>query len=114
MTEKELDAIRARERAALPGPWFWQRGRHHGPLDARTGGALRTTKPFTLGGEEFNQVLICTMQLVEGVPALEFFGQPGDIAFIAHAREDVPALLAEIDRLRAAWPAGEKGRRHGR
>jgi hypothetical protein len=39
---------------------------------------------------------------------------PGDVAFIAAAREDVPALLAEIERLRAALAAAEsRGRALG-
>jgi hypothetical protein len=30
----------------------------------------------------------------------EGFFRPADAAFIAHAREDIPALLAEVERLR--------------
>ena len=33
-------------------------------------------------------------------PDLGYVNDPADAEFIAHAREDVPALLSEVDRLR--------------
>jgi hypothetical protein len=64
----DLDAIEARYEAATPGPW-------------------RVEKSWVVGGKgrgEWN------VACVAGEP-------PRDADFIAHARTDIPALLAAID-----------------
>lgn len=74
----DLAAIGARERAATPGPW------------EPNGDDWRAT------GEP---ALVCAGRSV--VAVIQFEGTDADAAFIAHAREDVPALIAEVRRLRA-------------
>jgi len=94
VTDLDLDAIKARADAATPGPWYrvgppWNRGApwvnagsedpHHGrflcDLDAEMAGVDRDDD------EPSNEV--------------------ADAEFIAHARTDVPALLARIAELEA-------------
>lgn len=77
ITDKRLTEIRARTEAATDGPWAVD-----GPAQCGPGDTL-TVYPAEDGG------------------ALAYV-QPSwdDAEFIAHAREDIPALLAEIDRLR--------------
>lgn len=79
-----LDAIRDRATAATPGPWV-------------TGDRI--------GLESWQAVLSPTGRMV----GLDW-DQSGkaDAAFIASAREDVPTLLAEVDRLRARVAALEE------
>lgn len=69
----DLDAIKARMEAASPGPW------HHGER--------------------------CVWEVYDVVVSDGDDGtggaiHPGDAEFIAHAREDIPALIAEVERLR--------------
>ena len=78
MTPERLKQIEERANAATPGPWEREIGYHDnglyidGELVASTrGGAVYWEAPQT------------------------------DIIFIAHAREDIPALIAEIRRLQA-------------
>lgn len=77
----DLEAIRQRVDRATPGPWYESDepiGRTHdiyAPPGALPG--LRRELPV----------------------AEKVFGR--DSRFIAHAREDVPALLAEVERLRS-------------
>ena len=82
MTNDELSAIRERAVAATPGPWEMQ------PIG-------RSSFGYELRQRDSLSVLLYT----EGcyVPKQE----EANALFIAHAREDVPALLAEVDRLRA-------------
>ncbi|MCC7075331.1 MAG: hypothetical protein IT383_28720 [Deltaproteobacteria bacterium] len=79
MTDDELKAIRSRCDAATRGPWkAYVEGRDHesGSSFIRTGGEAR--------GED-----------------IELSGAtPADYDFIAHARQDVPALVVEVARLR--------------
>lgn len=81
MTPEELEAIKQRVNAATPGPW-------EADYDPRTDGADQIVDPqgFT----------ICFMS----VPSVSV-DFDGDTDFIAHARADVPALVAEVERLRA-------------
>lgn len=72
-----LDAIRGRATAATPGPWV-------------TGDRI--------GLEAWQAVLSPTGRMV-GLDWEQ--GGEADAVFIANAREDVPALLSEVDRLRA-------------
>ncbi|MCO0597440.1 hypothetical protein NGI46_08155 [Peribacillus butanolivorans] len=74
MTEKELQAIRARAEAATEGPW---RANCYGIL----GGQERVLWPTDIG-------------------TVESFDK--NILFILEARQDVPKLLAEVERLQHA------------
>ncbi|MFF1903496.1 hypothetical protein [Kitasatospora sp. NPDC058218] len=94
LTEEDLSAMERRAAAAAPGPWAaWLEGRHG------------------IGGDSFIQIRpeadqddeIYVSRFVEGAqlagrdPRLD-----ADIDFIAAARQDVPRLIAEVRRLRAA------------
>ena len=76
LTDAYLDAIEQRANAATKGPWEMYRPHHASGFHSVIGGA---------GG---------TDNLADDV--LE-----ADAEFVAHARSDVPALVAEVRRLRA-------------
>ncbi|MER6395379.1 hypothetical protein ABT263_04840 [Kitasatospora sp. NPDC001603] len=101
LTEEDLSAMERRAAAAAPGPWTaWLEGRHG------------------VGGDSFIQVRpeaepddeIYVSRFVEGArlpgqdPRLD-----ADIDFIAAARQDVPRLIAEVRRLRAAAADRSRG-----
>ena len=95
--DKELDEIGARADRALPGPWR----------------LFDQYEPDNLARE--NVVLWNDPHLAEGVDGwvCQVPGDPADAEFIAHAREDVPRLIAylraknaEVERLR---PLAEMG-----
>jgi hypothetical protein len=89
MSKLDLDAIEARCEAASPGPWTAKLGRTTDWIaDGRCGGISDAN------GEE----IITTDSGVYGP-------EEADAAFIAAARTDVPALLAEVRRLRAVVDA---------
>lgn len=75
----DLDAVRARADAATDGPWF----AHDGNLDY-------DPRPFWVVSQEDAQ---------DDSVAEVHVGCREDAEFIAHAREDVPALLAELARV---------------
>jgi hypothetical protein len=84
LTADELAAIRERVDAATPGPWeSFVEGRDHtsGADFIRTGG-FRDDCPDIYVQHESR-------------PA-----PPNDLDFIAHARQDIPRLLGEVERLR--------------
>lgn len=110
MNQKRLDEIRARVEAATPGPWmggyiaYWHKCQND------------CAEPQWWNDEPGHNIV----RVIEpgiGVPKDEIeshviagnydHGSGGivhtnDLQFIAHARQDVPALLAEIERLRDA------------
>lgn len=73
MDEAKLQEIEARANAATPGPWY-----------AGNGHPYVTTERMGFG--------IVVARALEG----------NDCTFIAHARTDVPVLIAEVRRLTAA------------
>lgn len=81
MTPQELDAIEARANAATPMPWYVEK-LPYPELGLTTGGV------FAADGAQI-------IETDAGVypPSQE------DAAFIAAARSDVPALVAEVRRL---------------
>lgn len=85
----DLDAIEARAEAATPGPWDIYRYRHGGGRicidDSEQPGRRRA--------------LIADMD--GGPDAVATAYNEGDREFLFHARADVPALVAEVRRLRA-------------
>jgi hypothetical protein len=76
----DLDAIRARVDAATDGPWF-----------------VDDQGFCTTPGDSFSRFITA--------PYHELDILPEDAEFIAAARSDVPALLAEIERLRSVVAA---------
>lgn len=102
MSEQQLAEIRSREAATTKGPW--------GTYDDGTG---RIDIAADL--EETGHGYTCRRGIaqtdddpIDNDPAHMDWDEDTDLAqseadaqFIAHARTDVPALLAEIDRLRA-------------
>ena len=86
--ESRLAEIRARAENATDGPWEdW------GGVDAN--GVTRASGPITWddhGGEVF---------------------KPADAEFIAHARTDVPALLAAVEAVRELHQPGHTFHGHG-
>lgn len=103
MAELNLDKIQARADAATPGPWY----------DAGAG-ILRAVHTRTVGRKHIREVrddiyllsgaMFDTYEDFEGGPDLN--GEPCvdsyyDAQFIAHAREDVPALVARVRELEA-------------
>jgi len=102
----DLDPIRQREQAATEGPWGWFDGSDYTDVVAD----YQSTGPGSYQ---------CRQQVAR-VEADWYFDNPqhedqdeddaseqacADADFIAHARQDVPALLAEIERLRAQLAA---------
>lgn len=73
-----LEAIEARAKAASKGPW-WFDGKGHVTVYAATRSQNLLNKP-----------------VADVLPQ----GRDENAIFIAHAREDVPALVAEVKRLR--------------
>ncbi len=95
MTTQELEAIKARCEAATPGPWeFYEGGTY----------VMRLV-------EETNHLVTCVCDVlldpeVRGKRPRGTSSANG--AFIAHARTDVPALVAEVERLRTLFDAFER------
>lgn len=82
MTREQLDAIRARVEAATRGPW--EAGTAFCcPVAGWVDGPKRTVCPVYEGTKRTHTL------------------DANDAEFIAAAREDVPALLAEVERLTA-------------
>lgn len=82
MTPKRVEGIRARAEAATPGPWCtdsWE---------------------IYQGTEYVPGVSLWIGETCRGTGSPE--QDRADAEFVAHAREDVPALLAEVQRLKAA------------
>lgn len=79
----DLDAIEARANAATPGPWWVDAG---GPDESAD----------LVGGDNSK---------IADLPFYAPHRHLGNEAFLCHAREDVPALIARIRTLEAALQA---------
>lgn len=75
----DLEAIKAREAAAAPGPWYVDRG---GEFD---------DPYYSISGVCRDRYGDNSLMVGSDKPTAEF---------IAHARTDVPELVAEVERLR--------------
>lgn len=89
LTEERIAEIRGREKAATPGPW---RAKCE-ILEADECG--NATAAMTYVSTNDKGICILYGRGHDDTNAQE------DAAFIAHAREDIPALLDEVERLRA-------------
>ena len=98
MTRAALDAIRERVEAATEGPWHSHDFGHAGEEEP-------SSIVVHVGGFDHSDLLTYdTETAVAWMPRWE--RQESDNAtFIAHARTDVPDLLAEVERLRAGIEA---------
>lgn len=81
MTDLDLDAIDARVNAARPGPWTW----------------CRTTAGSYSSLDSGDDEVLSAQGHVDGW----IDSDDADAEFIAHAREDIPALIARIRQLEA-------------
>lgn len=93
----DLDAIEARAAAATEGPWEWREDSHDRLILA---GPLKSPSPDDESAYPWMAVLSWA-GLKEPKRPLTAKLSPADKAFIAAARTDVPALVAEVRRLRA-------------
>ena len=84
-----LAQIRARVEAATPGPWGWARVNHWSEWTDRS---LAGVDLHPGGVQRPHEVLRATPGNPPG---------PADAAFIAHARADIPALLAAVEAVLA-------------
>lgn len=89
MNEAELKAIEKRANAADCGPWTYEDGMISWPA------------PGTSCGETITDGVHEHDHECEIVDSFLSFTRTENGAFIAHARTDVPALIAEVRRLRA-------------
>lgn len=105
MTPSELDAIQARADAATAGPWFF----HH--LDDRN--AMNTyvvttsdDQPDMWSPSYRDETVICGT-LIQSCMNIAHRAENWyeDADFIRHARTDIPALVAEVRRLRESLEA---------
>jgi hypothetical protein len=87
-TPEALDTIEARANAATKGPWF---ATAEGQVHRHTPGGRKgwwVPEHEDIGGGNF------------GGEGGGYYMEAADAEFIAHAREDIPALVAELRRLR--------------
>ena len=83
----DLEAIKARAAAATEGPWEWD--------DPTIGQHWSSPEPWaTVVDDEVNCGGYCYGGSSSPIKS------DADGQFIAHAREDIPALVAEVERLR--------------
>jgi len=101
MSAIDLDAIRRRAESATEGPWWFDEDdncwRLHGVH------AHIPADPIGIPEQIINHQILKAPK--RGTTYAEYWPNEADAAFICHAREDIPALLAEIDRLRACLAA---------
>lgn len=90
MTDEELAAIRERVEKATPGPWY-RRIPYHGDV-----GYVATKDPQYAGDRVVGTLDTAGMSKRRDILFPELVA---DAEFICHAREDIPALLTEIQRL---------------
>jgi len=90
MNEKRINEIRARCEAATPGPWWWPSGVE----------ALLVEKRGYYGDETVGH--IDHEIIMGGYGGQHHHVKRKDAQFIAHARQDVPDLLNENQKLREA------------
>ncbi len=95
MSDLDLDAIERRAAAATPGPWFSEAADHS---QERWVSTRETEARIGYRGWQG----LAAANGCEDDPVAGALVARCNAAFIAHARADVPALIAEVRRLRAA------------
>lgn len=98
MPTNDLDAITARAEAATEGPWYHSPGRSGGDGQfaflGKSAGFVQTRAVIEPTGVRHDPDQF-------GSPCIAEPLRDADADFIAYAREDVPALVAEVRELRA-------------
>lgn len=94
MSIARLRAIARRARSATPGPWWG--GPPATVIEARHFVIIRGAPVGVLPAGEHDVPFVADVNVSNGKAR-----EGADAAFIAHARADVPALVAEVLRLRA-------------
>lgn len=90
LSREQIGAIRERAAKATPGPWEYTTGFYGWDMGI-----------FPVGGKDkLNGSIIANNGHANGDPLDE------DATFIAHAREDIPALLVHIETLEALLHKG--------
>ena len=109
VTDLDLDAIEARANAASDGPWIVVHEPAWEADDVQHPDVIKVGAPLYVGDDEpFTVCLVSTDYEDDPVDVL------GDAEFIAHARTDVPALVAALREARAkveamrSWIDGAK------
>ena len=97
MTGLDLDAIEARVNAATPGPWITG-VRWEDPCDVYW---VPINRPGSDPDNPHQPDRIALIRYETCGFQYPHYEALSDAAFIAHARTDVPALVAEVRRLRA-------------
>jgi len=109
MTPAELDAIEARAKAATPGPWV--------PVDdfCADGYAYRSEphpEDCPCRGYSIGETHQSDTRLPIYAPLGDYLKRDhrtfDNAEFIAHARHDIPALIAEVRRLRELVQVGPR------
>ncbi|HEY9471822.1 MAG TPA: hypothetical protein VIQ76_19615 [Propionibacteriaceae bacterium] len=90
MTDDELDEIERRVTLATPGPW-------EANLETRSGIGGASFIDLNPGGDQDAELYFTYAPVVRVSPDRRL---DADLDFVAHARNDVPRLVAEIRRLR--------------
>jgi len=100
MSKLDLDAIEARAKAATPGPWTADTKYASGDFGLIVGGDLGFARDGVPDGTTWKVAYVCYDNGDRPEDEDRAWYDEEDAEFIAHAREDVPALIAELRRLR--------------
>ena len=118
MTDQELNEIKERCDKATPGEWFWDvinahkdialESRRYKVMDFVRYGTQSASPRFRVNGiMERADTLSVSIPGMEHHRGFDDYINHPDADFIAHSRTDVPALLAEIERLKDTHKALE-------
>lgn len=105
MNEKlNLDEIKARCEAATPGPWIWEANKTHSVKLYTPKNGECTVMDFVRRGMQDAQPRFSDRGnvplggIMHDADEIDLRENP-DAMFIAHARQDIPVLVAEVERL---------------
>jgi hypothetical protein len=87
MNREQMKEIRERAEAATEGPWVRERDWHEMGQDAEP--YPDSQRPYGVSRARYSEFIFYAAGRAN----------KGDAEFIAHSREDIPALLAHIDQL---------------
>lgn len=89
LTDEQVAEIQARAEAATPEPWSHETKRRHG---------VTTRQSYVHTGDWCVRLAECYSQVTK-LGEYECYAAIDNAAFIAHARQDIPALLADREEL---------------